>query len=578
MNEFAEHIVYCNGVKADKSNDGAQYLELEYKDGCPNKNISINLNKFVTDVYHLKDRLKDLLEIAGYIFSADRETRRGDKYNLFYHSWSRAFHFHIGVHDKEFWERQDVKNILEEVLVFLTGDHSYKFTFYDNGDSFPSNIFDTENFTIDAPEKLKVSLFSGGLDSLAGAIELLETTDSELCLVSHQSGQPGVKQTHRLVFEALNLLYPNRCKHYKYHCGFDHFPSTDETQRTRSFLYTATAFTIAKTYNQNCIYVYENGITSLNFAETQDLMNARASRTTHPKTLSLLEKLFSMIGETAFEIKNPFLFRTKTEVVEVLKKYDKLSLLDSSVSCSATRKHCSKFTHCGICSQCIDRRFAVYATEIEDADENGIYEFNFMTDDLEEDEIKKSLIEYIGLAQRFAEANSNTFYLDWGSEIVDIEPYIDGENEEARVMKIFNLCERHAQQVETAINRMKKKHDSPFARTREKSMFRMIVDQREYQKSKKKNETTQKNITDSELKRENEMLTNELGNAHQVIKRYNKVKFAKIDYTQYPYSKVAEIADQTRKINKKLNFKKIAEQLGVSDKTAHSICNYHHIT
>lgn len=577
MNEFVEHIVSCNGVKAGSGDDGVKYLELEYKDGCPNKNISINLNRFVTDNYHITDRLKDLLEIAGYIFSADRKTYRGNNRDQFYHSWSRAFHFHIGVSDKEFWERQEVKSILEEILLFLTGDHSYKFTFYEGEDRFPSNIFDNENFTINAPEKLKVSLFSGGLDSLAGAIELLETTDSELCLVSHQSGQPGVKQTHRLVFEALNLLYPNRCKHYKYHCGFDHFPSTDETQRTRSFLYTATAFTIAKTYNQNCIYVYENGITSINFAETQDLMNARASRTTHPKTLSLLEKLFSMIGETKFEIKNPFLFRTKTEVVEVLKKYDKLSLLDSSVSCSATRKHCSKFTHCGICSQCIDRRFAVYAAEMENADENGIYAFNFMTDDLEDDEIKKSLIEYIGLAQRFAETNINSFYLEWGSEIVEIEPYIDGENEEVRVTKIFDLCERHAKHVETALNRMREIHDSPYSKIRENSMFRMIIDQREYQKSKKKTEVIQKSTGDDELKRDNEMLTNELGNAHQIIKRYNKVKYAKIDYSRYPYNQVAAIADGTRKINKKLNFKKIAEKLGVTDKTAHNICNYHNI-
>lgn len=489
MNEFAEHIVCCSGVKPCGEDNGVQYLALEYKDGCPNKNVSINLNRFVTDNYHISDRLKDLLEIAGYIFSADRKTYRGNNRDQFYHSWSRAFHFHIGVHDKEFWERQDVKNALEEVLLFLTGDHSYKFTFYDGGDSFPSNLFDNENFTIDTPEKLKVSLFSGGLDSLAGAIELLETTDYEICLVSHQSGQPGVKQTQRLVYEALNALYPNRCKHYKYHCGFDHFPSTDETQRTRSFLYTATAFAIAKTYNQNCIYVYENGITSINFAETQDLMNARASRTTHPKTLKLLEKLFSMIGESAFEIKNPFLFRTKTDVVEVLKKYDKLGLLDSSVSCSATRNHCSKFTHCGICSQCIDRRFAVYAAEIENADENGIYAFNFMTEDLEEDEIKKSLVEYIAIAQRFAETNSNSFYLDWGSEIVDIEPYVNGESEEARVMKIFNLCERHAKQVESALNRMRQKHDSPLARSRAKSMFNLIIGPRKYQREEKHRKT-----------------------------------------------------------------------------------------
>ncbi len=482
MKEFIDHIVTCNGAKVKKAESSAQYLELDYRDGCSNKNVSINLNKFVTDVYHLEDRLKDLLVIAGYIFAADRKTYRGKNDHVEYHSWSRAFHFHIKVRDYTFWERQDVKELLEEVLLFVTGDHEYKFKFYEGEEDFPADIFDNENCTIDKPENLKVALFSGGLDSLAGAIELLETTDSELCLVSHQSGQPGVKQTQRIVFDSLNSLYPNRCKHYKYHCGFDHCKSTDETQRTRSFLYTATAFTIAKTYNQNCIYIYENGITSVNFAETQDLMNGRASRTTHPKTLGLLEKLFSKIGENEFAIKNPYLFKTKTEVVEVIKKYNKLGLLDSSVSCSATRNHPSKYTHCGICSQCIDRRFAVYAAEVEKHDENGIYDFNFLLDDLEEDEIKKSLTEYIGLAQRFSMQNINSFYVDKGNEIIEVEEYIDGGDEEEKVGKLFNLCQRHAKQIENAIDRMRKIYDKPLAKLRAKSIFSLIVGPRIYQK------------------------------------------------------------------------------------------------
>src|SRR5690606_24706315 len=131
-------------------------------------------------------------------------------------------------------------------------------------------IFDNEKFEVHKPEKLKVSLFSGGIDSLAGAIEMLKASDAEVCLVSHQSGQPGTIMTQRTIYEALKNVYGERCNHYKFHCGLHGIKSRDETQRTRALLYCSIAFAIAATYKQNCIYVYENGITSLNFAETQD--------------------------------------------------------------------------------------------------------------------------------------------------------------------------------------------------------------------------------------------------------------------------------------------------------------------
>jgi hypothetical protein len=234
--------------------------------------------------------------------------------------------------------------------------------------------------------------------------------------------------------------------------------------------------------------------------------------------------------------------------------------------------------HCGVCSQCIDRKFAVYAAEVENYEGKDFYAFDFLSEDIVKEGIKKSLTEYIKIAQSYCENDINNFFLYRGPELIEIDEFLDGKDEEERIGKVFDLCRRHSKQIESAINSMREKYDSPFAKLKPKSFFYSILGLREYQKSSQTNETLHKNKSEDELQRDNEMLTNELGNAHQVIKRYNKVKYAKIDYTKYPYSKVAQIADQTRKINKKLNFKKIAENLGVSDKTAHSICNYHHIT
>lgn len=486
MSEFTEHIIACNGIKLKEYVDDPRYLELQHLEECKGWNVNIRLNPFVTKIYKLNNRLKDLLEIAGYIFASDRKTYRGKPDDLEYHGWSRAFDFHFNVRDLNFWKRKEIQELMEQALLFMSGDHSYKFNFYKAVDDFPTNIFDNEKFEIIAPEKLKVALFSGGIDSLAGAIEMLETNDSEICLVSHQSGQPGTIMTQRDIFDELKKLYPDRCNHYKFQCGLHGIKSKDETQRTRSFLYCSTAFAIAKTYKQNCIYVYENGITSLNFAETQDLMNGRASRTTHPQSLAKLQELFSAIAEEEFHIINPYLYKTKTDVVEVLKTHKKLDLLDISVSCSVTRNKESGNTHCGKCSQCVDRRFAVFAAATEDNDNVGLYHLDFLQDDLVADDIKKILTDYIRLANNFAKQDIDGWYDDRSYELMEILDYIDGSTDVDKMKKLYDLCQKHSKHIEKAIKRMRDIYDPPLSPIRPNSFFNLIVGPRVYQKEDKK--------------------------------------------------------------------------------------------
>ncbi len=550
MIKFAEHIISCGGVKVKEAEGDAKYLNLEHRDLLDKKNVNINLNNFVNSIYRLRNRYKDLLEIAGYIFAADRKTYRGKEDDLEYHSWSRSFHFYFNVRDYNFWNKPEVQDLLEQALCFMSGDHSYKFTFQKAKEDHPASIFDNEKFILNTPENLRVALFSGGLDSLAGAIETLETTDAEVCLISHQSGQPGVAKTQRILYDEINKLYPNRCKHFKFHCGLYKSNARDETQRTRSFLYNSTAFALAKTYKQNCIYVYENGITSINFSETQDLMNGRSSRTTHPKTIGILEKLFTLIAEEPFYIHHPYLFKTKTDVVRVLKEYDRLDIFDSSVSCSKTRSHPPGFTHCGVCSQCIDRRFAVYASEIEKYDE-GIYHIDFLKDDLEEDEIKKSLTEYIRMAQGFSKQDIDSFFIGRGSEIIEVEGYIEGGSESERVEKLHNLCQRHSKQVEDSIINMIKKNNKPFDPPKPKSFFDSIIGPRAYQKTE---EDDLAGIIENGLEEENiyeEVERNGLrnfrkGELKKELENYiEELNLAK--YDTVPSKKISWITRQLRK-------------------------------
>ena len=144
------------------------------------------------------------------------------------------------------------------------------------------------------------------------------------------------------------------------------------------FLYSAIATAIAATVSVKEITIFENGITSFNFPRRQDLLNARATRTTHPKAMALLQDLFAAITEAPFIIATPFVWKTKADVVAALANANGSALVPSGVSCSRTFLSIGSASHCGECSQCIDRRFASYAAGVDELDDSVPYAVNFI--------------------------------------------------------------------------------------------------------------------------------------------------------------------------------------------------------
>ena len=106
MKDGSPKIVLCNGAvlpnEIEKQNTEAP-LRLEYRSITDfEPNVKLALPDFVRDVFYLPHRILDLLEIAAYIFSADRLISRGYRDALEYHSWSRSFHFVVKVRDFDF--------------------------------------------------------------------------------------------------------------------------------------------------------------------------------------------------------------------------------------------------------------------------------------------------------------------------------------------------------------------------------------------------------------------------------------------------------------------------------------------
>ena len=276
-------------------------------------------------------------------------------------AWSRTFAFHQKVRDVDFWSQSETKRKLNATLSFLSGDREFAFEFEAGHQTPPTGLFDFKGVSLTRERASQIVLFSGGLDSLTGVYDLLANTEDDLWLVSHRSSQPQTGHTQDRLVKALNQRFPRRIQHYKFHCNLVRQRAVEETQRTRMFLYATIAFVISATCGQNAISIFENGITSVNFPRRQDLLNARATRTSHPKTISLLRDLFRHVGSQEMNIATPFFWLTKTDVVAQLGASGGGELIPSSVSCSRTFLPIGSASHCGQCSQCVDRRFACYA-------------------------------------------------------------------------------------------------------------------------------------------------------------------------------------------------------------------------
>lgn len=449
-------IILCNSAPKSlvrrKKSDKESFL-LSYED---KGRVRLQLPDFVRSVGTLSPRVLDLLEIAAYVFAADRLIDRGSKDSLIYDSWSRSLHFGIKVRDIDFWSQTQTQEKLCELLLFITGDREYRFSFMGGHNTARTHLFDGEEFLLEPQKPHHVMLFSGGLDSLAGAVERLSTSDETICLISHRS-QPSTTRTQNSLFKTLHQRFPNRVKHYAFSCGLMNGRAVSETQRTRTFLYGSIAYALASALSQNAFSFYENGITSLNFSRRQDAINSRASRTTHPKTMRLLGEFLSHVSSQSFTVENVYRWKTKAEVLEILDKHNAASLISSSVTCSKTSMAHEDHTHCGGCFQCVDRRFSASATNLSEYDPPALYSLDFINEAITDPESKTALIDYARLGIQFAKESSDNFYDRYLTEIADVVGPDDDDNDV--VAKLCDLVKRFGKQTVQALTNFQKSSD-----------------------------------------------------------------------------------------------------------------------
>jgi len=227
--------------------------------------------------------------------------------------------------------------------------------------------------------------------------------------------------------------------------------------------------------------VFENGVTSINFQRREDLLNARASRTTHPQTIKKLENFYSLFSGKPFTLHLPFLLKTKQEILEIIRDGPHTELISSTVSCSRTYKNLSGATHCGECFQCIDRLIATYAAKVEDWDAE-LYAADIINEDIQSSETRTIVVDYLRQAKLFAESNVDHFFESYVTDLSELVDYLpETKTEDEAIDLIWKLTRAHGLNVAKGIQRIREAHDNPNKTLANRSLIGLIS-QREHLK------------------------------------------------------------------------------------------------
>lgn len=292
---------------------------------------------------------EDLLRVAGAVYAADLAVKREER-----EQHIRTIRLRITV--TNFHAFGVVRARLEELLRTLSCDN---WTIeFDAGAGIPVS---TPRWKKKAGSTL---MFSGGLDSFAGAVSLLRT-DPRVILVSHITHNRPVKESQELLAAILgkkasptHVQIPVWCRTIK-GAPFPQLGRREDTQRTRSLVFVCLAAVAARLNGSRRIVVMaENGQFAIHLPLSEARIASFSTHTAHPEFLRQIQEVLRVLYTCAdLVVTNPFVHLTKGEVVGTLPA-DARKHIGKTLSCWRASRIPTGFTHCGECVPCLSRRIA----------------------------------------------------------------------------------------------------------------------------------------------------------------------------------------------------------------------------
>ena len=360
----------------------------------PGKNLYSGIKYFEAEFGSADSLEIDVLNLASGIYAADLAVKRNER-----EDYLRTIQLTIEVVNIHPFLR--IKSLLESSLLILSRDN-WEIIFIEKKGIPVSGFEWGKNSGV-------VLLFSGGIDSMCAAADFIKTK-KDLILVSHNTqANRVVDKSQRKVHAALESYYKRAVRHihikvYGRKNNEFHFPDPKErenSQRTRSFLFLSLAALITKRSGFNkVLYMAENGQFAIHLPLNSARVGPFSTHTADPNFVKNAENIFRiLLSNPDFEITNPFLYKTKAEVVAILPNELKKEIHNSATCWMIS--HVPGEKHCGICIPCISRRIALEYNGINLKEyHSDIFNININT--LSDDDTgRRNLTDYLEFISKF---------------------------------------------------------------------------------------------------------------------------------------------------------------------------------
>ncbi|MDB5294895.1 MAG: hypothetical protein JWO31_878 [Phycisphaerales bacterium] len=321
MRKLPEHHILCgpqrNGGRKRTARGAANVVHLDTTPGTGNVNLRLQ-EVAVRMVADLPPIAEDLIELAAYVYAADQATDRGSVGRFDYGSaWRRRFRFEVPVRCPDVWRDPRVSGELVRTMSFLSDDkYEFEFTPLRSPTRMPDYLEYTDSGRV-VTDVEEVLLFSGVMDSLAGAVDAALSNGRKVAIVSHRSVSKVASRQNGLADRLAERAGAGRTPfHVPLVVNKKEWLGRDFTQRTRSFLFVAFAAVVARLFGIDRARFYENGVVSCNLPICAQVLGGRASRTTHPRVLNGFGRLVGLLFDRPFAFENPFFWRTRTDVAD----------------------------------------------------------------------------------------------------------------------------------------------------------------------------------------------------------------------------------------------------------------------
>ena len=261
---------------------------------------------------------------------------------------ARRLSLELPVEAGDTWRDANVMEDIGDALGFLTGD-----------------VWSLDVRPIARPRRVRsihiaglaerlhsVSLFSGGLDSLAGAVQQLASHGSDrIALVNVGSG-PRMGAARRELLRRWHGEFGDRVRavSVRFHVEGGARYRMERSQRSRGFLFAAVGAVVASCAGLAQFQAYENGIGAINLAYESSCGASIMSRSTRPFWLKRCREVLSRILREDVRGINPFLGLTKGEVCRSLCTRGALARV--AVSCDRAEGR-TAHARCGTCTSCV---------------------------------------------------------------------------------------------------------------------------------------------------------------------------------------------------------------------------------